>query len=222
MGVASPYDGSGDPNDDLSGEEHNIINPGDDPYIAYTIDGVNYWAYCATYDHGSNCSSSITYRLNGVQAYVLLWLLEHNLAPDYDTIGEEITNDLIIEGITKGVPPFELLVKMAEWDEDAESITVSKAFDTLAALGLKGMVQNGNSSVPNVSITFSSGFHDIRPMTPFEKFTTPGGSGIFNGRFDGVVMTVTSLDNSNMSISQYLGEGSDASEILELIQFLTE
>ena len=213
-------DGGGDP------DWEDIIQPGDDPYIAYTIDGKNYWANCYTY--GSNCSTAITFNLSGKQAFLLLLLLENNIHPN--SFGAQASKDAILmalaEGLSKHLPGLGNVTQLYNWYEFMDANTLDNAFDTLGSHIYQNMDANGPSNVPSVSITLTTGLHDLRPMTAFENFVTPGGGGRYRGRFAGAVMTVTNVGDPSISTTTYLGEGSGygdgLSALLELLKWVSE
>ncbi|WKZ49069.1 MAG: RHS repeat-associated core domain-containing protein [Anaerolineales bacterium] len=215
-------DGGGDP------DWEDVIQPDDDPYIAYTIDGKNYWAHCSTYTYGSNCSTATTFNLSGKQAFLLLLLLENNIHPN--SFGAQASKDAILmalaEGLSKHLPGLGNVTQLYNWYEFMDANTLDNAFDTLGSHIYQNMDANGPSNVPSVSITLTTGLHDLRPMTAFENFVTPGSGGRYRGRFAGAVMTVTSVGDPSISTTTYLGEGSGygdgLSTLLELLKWVSE
>jgi RHS repeat-associated protein len=219
---ASDGSGGGGGEDKPSWDE--IINPNTDPYIAYTINGQNYWASCGML--GGNCSSSITYNLNGRDVLSLLMLLKNYLYPNF-SLGQQISKDTGDFLLSKGFPPYEYGEKLYELYEFNNKTTISNAYDTLGHhLLLNNPGGDGPAISPSVNITFTKGLQEIRPMTPFESLMTPGGGGTYHGQYAGVVMTVTNMADPSISTSHYLGEasgyGDGFSTLLEITRMLSE
>jgi hypothetical protein len=219
--------GGGDPDDELDNDDpawEEIAEPGDE-FIAYTINGENYWASCRVYSLGRSCTSSITYNLDGREALSLLLALKYNFYPNPEFL-QKAASDTGSLLLSKGFPPYEGMEKLYDWYEFANKDTLSNAFDALGNhMLLNNLGGDGPAYIPPVSVTFTKGLGEIRPLTPFENFVSPGGGGTFHGSYAGVVMTITNTDPS-ISTSVYLGEQSGYlngfDTLLEVTRLLSE
>lgn len=211
---------------------NNIANPEDDPYIAFTIDGRNYWADCLIYNHGnsSDCTASTqTYHLSGQNAFRALWMLKNNIDPL--SFGLELGTDAWVEAVDAAmsaaelapIGPFVGLFRSIQ--KELHSQTVDNAFDAMASVSYSSMLRNKNSTVPPMNITFTRHLSDIRLFTKFEQYTTaPFTPGTYHGRYAGYVMTIALNDGttSNFYLGEASGYGTGFDSVLTIISGLSE